>query len=37
MPAPHPAASGVPDDAVIEDASAEFLVQLATRRAADEP
>ncbi len=36
MPVPVPAASGVPDDAVIANATAEFLVELATRRQADE-
>jgi hypothetical protein len=37
MPVPSPAASGVPDDAVVKRASAEFLVQLATRNKADQP
>lgn len=36
MPVPTPAASGVPDDAVVRDAAAEYLVQLATRSKADE-
>ncbi|MFT4034480.1 MAG: hypothetical protein QM679_02770 [Patulibacter sp.] len=37
VPVPRPAAAGVPDDAVVRNASAEFLVQLATRTAADQP
>jgi hypothetical protein len=36
MPVPTPAASGVPDDAVVRDAAAEYLVQLATRTKADD-
>ncbi len=36
MPVPTPAASGVPKDAVVRDAAAEYLVQLATRAAADD-
>lgn len=36
MPVPTPAASGVPDDAVVRDAAVEYLVQLATRTKADE-
>ena len=37
MPVPSPAADGVPEDAVIRSASAEYLVQLATRsRASDD-
>ncbi|MEH3054485.1 MAG: hypothetical protein PGN13_10845 [Patulibacter minatonensis] len=37
MPVPTPAVAGVPDDAVVRNASAEFLVQLATRNKADQP
>jgi hypothetical protein len=37
MPAPSPTAAGVPDDAVVRNASAEFLVQLATRRRTEQP
>ena len=37
MPVPSPAASGVPKDATVRNASAEFLVQLATRSKADQP
>lgn len=36
MPVPTPAASGVPDDAVVRDTAVEYLVQLATRAKADE-
>lgn len=36
MPVPTPAASGVPDDAVVRDAAVEYLVQLATRTKADD-
>lgn len=36
MPVPTPAASGVPKDAVVVGASAEYLVQLATRSEADD-
>lgn len=37
MPVPTPAAPSVPKDATVTGASAEFLVQLATRRKADQP
>lgn len=37
MPVPTPTAPSVPDDATVGGASAEFLVQLATRRKADQP
>ncbi len=37
MPVPTPAAKGVPEDAVVRNASAEYLVQLATRNKADQP
>lgn len=37
MPVPTPAVKGVPDDAVVRSASAEYLVQLATRADADQP
>lgn len=36
MPVPTPAASGVPKDAIVSDAAAEYLVQLATRSQADD-
>jgi len=36
LPAPRPLASGVPEDAVVRGASAEYLVQLATRTKAGE-
>lgn len=36
LPAPRPLASGVPDDAVVRGATAEYLVQLATRTQAGE-
>ncbi|MDO9356222.1 MAG: hypothetical protein Q7T55_21165 [Solirubrobacteraceae bacterium] len=36
MPVPAPAASGVPDDATVSGAAAEYLVQLATRSKLDE-
>jgi hypothetical protein len=36
MPVPQPAASGVPEDATVTGAAAEYLVQLATRAKADE-
>ena len=36
MPVPTPAAAGVPKDAVVRDAAAEYLVQLATRTKADD-
>ena len=36
MPVPTPRASGVPEDAVVSNAAAEYLVQLATRTKADD-
>lgn len=36
MPVPTPAASGVPKDAIVTGATAEYLVQLATRTKADD-
>ncbi len=36
MPVPTPAASGVPKDATVKGAAAEYLVQLATRSTLDE-
>lgn len=36
MPVPTPAASGVPKDATVEGAAAEYLVQLATRSRLDD-
>lgn len=36
MPVPTPAASGVPEDAVVRGAAVEYLVQLATRTKADD-
>lgn len=36
MPVPTPAASGVPADATVAGATAEYLVQLATRTKADD-
>ena len=36
MPVPRPAASGVPGDAVVRGAAAEYLVQLATRSRLDD-
>lgn len=36
MPVPTPAVAGVPDDAVVRGAAAEYLVQLATRSRADD-
>ncbi len=37
MPAPTPTAPSAPEDAVVRHASAEFLVQLATRDQASQP
>lgn len=36
MPVPQPAASGVPEDAVVKGAAVEYLVQLATRSRLDD-